>query len=161
MFGNYYEGSVPMKPEMEMKSFISEDDLSYQMPKMYFECAGQVYDAQSAFAWSDDSLIALKDNCIVKYTASKFYEVLVTDADGKKHWLANRMADICGFGEGDVEKTIERKRYTVEEYDLEKSEKRTYSVILKTTVEMNDKEVQHLMDKLKAHSISESVLIDN
>ena len=164
MIRNYYEGSVPMKAEVEKKDFMSEDEFCYQMPKMYFECTGEVYDSQSVFQWSDDSLIVMKDNYIVKYTESKFRDVLVKDVNGESAWMGCRLADVCGFTDQDVEDSIERKRYVVEEYDLDKAEKRTYSVILKRTAGMSDtdqREVQRLIDKLTVHGITESVLTDD
>ncbi len=136
MSGIFYDGMVAMKPEMENKDFGCDPydyEYSYKVPKVGFECAGEVYDAKTTFAWSDESVTIVKDKCILKYTESKFCEVLVTDVNDEKHWLENRMADICGFGDEDVEDCVERKRYTVEEYDLDKSEKRTYEVVLKET----------------------------
>ena len=163
----FYSGSVPMKPEMDKMDFFGEYidyDISYQMPKIYFECAGDTYDSKSSLEWSDNSLIVVKDNCIVKYTESKFSDVLVKDVDGKSDWLECRVANVYGFEEEDVEDSVERKRYTVEEYDLDKSEKRSYSVILKTSSQLNDIDksiVQDMIDNVKKHGISNYVLTEN
>ena len=138
MYGIYYEGVVPMKPEMKKKDFVSDDEFSYQMPRTYFWCAGEVYDQATAFTWSDDSLLVVKDNCVVKYTESKFQDVLVVDEEEKKGWLENREAALYGFTNENIEDNIERKRYVVEEYDLEKLEKRKYQVVLETISPMND-----------------------
>lgn len=140
MSGIYYDGMIGMKPELENNDFCCDPydcEFSYQVPKVCFECTGEVYDSTSKFAWSKDSVIIVKDKCILKYTESKFCDVLVTDANNKKHWFENRLADICGFGDEDVEDCIERKRYMVEEYDLDKSEKRTYAVVLKKTEKLD------------------------
>lgn len=152
MYSCFYSGSVPMKAEMKKKDFISDDEFCYQMPPVYFECTGEVYDSQSVFKWSDDSLVVVKDNCILKYTESNFQEVLVRDVEGKTYWFENRQADIYGFEDGDVEEAIERKRYTVEEYDLERLEKRKYQVVLQETSRfdhIDDSYIQELLNKAK------------
>ena len=163
MYGIYYEGVVPMKPEMKKKDFVSDDEFSYQMPKTYFWCAGEVYDQATAFTWSDDSLLVVKDNCVVKYSESKFHDVLVVDEEGKKGWLENREAELYGFTNENIEDNIERKRYVVEEYDLEKLEKRTYQVVLETISPMNDLDeyyIQKAINTNKEINNTEYMLIE-
>ena len=163
----YYNGLVSMKPEMEKKDFLADPydyGFSYQVPKVCFECEGEIYDSQSVFEWNDDSLMVIKDNCIVKYTKSNFRDVLVRDTDGKKHWLENMIADIYGFGDEDVEASIERKQYTIAEYDLDKSEKRIYEVILKETVKLDhgdERYIQEMLDKTKEQDGAEHWLSEN
>lgn len=163
----FYAGSVPMMPEMEKRDFVGEYDdynMSYQMPEVYFECDGEVADSKSAFKWNNDSLVIVKDNCIVKFTDSKFYDVLVKDIEGKNEWLECRLADIYGLDDEDVEDSVARKRYTIEEYDLEKREKRRYQVVLQETAKMNhidESYVQDINEKSKDYNRAECVLTEN
>ena len=163
----FYTGLVPMMPIMEKRDFVGEFydyNMSYQMPEVYFECEGEVADSESAFEWNNDSLVVVKDNCIVKFTDSKFCDVLVKDAEGKSEWLECRLADIYGLDEEDVEDFVARKRYTIEEYDLEKREKRRYQVVLEETIKMDHADeyyVQDIIDKSKDYNRAECVLTEN
>ena len=163
----YYEVSFPMKPEMEKKDYFCDPydyELTYRVPKMYFECTGKAFDSKSSLEWSDDSLVVFKNDCIVKYTESNFYDVLVKGTEDPKHWFESRDADIYGFYDDDVEDAIERKLYTVEEYDLKKSEKRKYRFVESTNSKMNDidkEQVQRWIDKMKKYGMEEYVLTEN
>ena len=135
---NYYNGSVPMKPEMEKKDFVCEDDVCYQVPQVYFGCIGELSDCTSAFDWNDEFIIVVKDNVILKYTESTFCETLVKDPDGENNWMNGSVASFSGYDDEDVQDVIERKLYTIEEYDFNKFEKRKYKVIYEETSSIND-----------------------
>ena len=135
MFGNFYEGMVPMNPKMEKKDFISEEEFTYPVPSVYFECAGEKpYDSSSAFGWGDDSVTWIKGRNVIKFTESTYNDVLVTDENGENVWLENREADICGFQDSHVNDVIARRRMTVEVYDIDKAEKRLYKVAFERTL---------------------------
>ena len=144
MYSNFYEGSVPMIPDMEKKDFVGEDDFVYQMPTVCFECVGQVYDPKSVFEWGEDSVVVIKGNRIVKYTESKFFDALVRNVDGNAVWLEGRAADVLGYFEEDVEDRKERTTYKVEEFDCNKAEKRVYQVVLKESSHLDPDEYHWL-----------------
>jgi hypothetical protein len=69
MSNTSYEGLVGMKPELEKRHFFSgDDDFTYQVPQVYFECQGEINHSQLAFDCLYDSVIMVKDNRAVKYT---------------------------------------------------------------------------------------------
>lgn len=138
MYSCYYNGLVPMKSEMEKKDFISEDDVSYEVPRVYFGCTGEMCDDTSAFDWNDEFVIVVRDNLILKYTESTFCETLVKDPDGKKSWMNGPIVEFLGYDSEDVEEVIERKRYTIEEFDFDKFEKRKYKVVFEETSSIDD-----------------------
>jgi hypothetical protein len=135
---NYYNGSVPMKPEMEKKDFVCEDDVCYQVPQVYFGCTGEVYNNTSAFDWNDEFVLVVRGNIILKYTESTFCETLVKDPDGEKNWMNGPIAELSGYDGEDVEDVIERKLYTIEEFDFDKFEKRRYKVVFEETLSIDD-----------------------
>ena len=70
MIKSSYDGFVQMKPNLENAHvFFGDDDFSYQIPRVYHEHWGEIYDSQSDLDWSDSSIITFKDNCAVKYNA--------------------------------------------------------------------------------------------
>lgn len=135
---NYYNGSVPMKPEMEKKDFVCEDDVCYQVPQVYFGCTGEVYNNTSAFDWNNEFVLVVRGNIILKYTESTYCEVHVKDSDGKDNWMTGPLAEFSGYDSEDVEDVIERKLYTIEELDFDKFEKRKYKVVFEETSTIND-----------------------
>ena len=81
MSNSSYDGLVQMQPNFENGEFFSgDDDFTYQVPRVYFECLGEINDSQSVFDWNDASVITFKDNRAVKYTECSLYELLMTDA---------------------------------------------------------------------------------
>ena len=132
IYSSYY-GSVPMKPEIEKRDFFSgDDDFTYQVPQVYFACEGEIYDSASVKEWGDDFVVVVKGKHIVKYTESNFHELLMPLENGKDEWIPGKFADICGDWECASE-TRKARSYSIEEYDLDKSEKKTYRVILEET----------------------------
>lgn len=137
MFKMLYDGMVPMEPNMEKAACISDENFSYALPNIYFDCIGEASEDELNFKWSDDSVVIIKDKRIVKYTESTFKDVLV--ADGETHtWLHNRDASFYRFDENKVEDAIPRKQFMISEYDLDKHEKRTYEVVLKEVSDINE-----------------------
>ena len=130
MYGQFYQGVVPMRPEVEKSDFVGDDEVTYQMPTIGFECVGEVYDSESAFAWHEDSLFMMKDNRIVKFTEYNSHDVLLTDLQGQTKWIEGRLADCMGFWVENTDEFQKTRSYWIEEYDLDKLEKRKYKVIL-------------------------------
>ena len=69
MSSTNYEGFVGMKPELKQRYFFSgDDDFTYRVPMVYFECQGEINHSQRALDYKFDSVIMVKDNRAVKYT---------------------------------------------------------------------------------------------
>ena len=145
MSSNYYEGIVGMKPKIEKSHFFSgDDDFTYQVPQVYFECQGEIYHSPLAFDWRGNSVILVRDNRAVRYTEFDHYELLMTDLDGRTDWVDGRLADFMGWDIEDASDTRTVKSYLIEEFDWNKSEKRTYKVILESTSKLEESDEEYL-----------------
>ena len=145
MSNSSYDGLVQMQPNFENGDFFSgDDDFNYQVPRVYFECLGEINDSQSVFNWDDASVITFKDNCVVRYTKSTYCEFLMLDEKGEEIWLIGKHE--C-LGEEDLKYIREVrpvKSYMIEEFDWNKSEKRRYKVVLEETSKLEDYEQRYL-----------------
>lgn len=138
MISNTYEAMVQMKPKMENYHFFTgDDDFTYQVPRVYFECMGDINHSPSAFDWKDDSVIVFKDNCAVRYTERNSYEMLMVDDEGVGTWVDGWVVDIMGWDINNVEE-LPVKSYMIEEFDWNKNEKRRYKVILEETTRLEE-----------------------
>lgn len=160
MSSNYYDGMVGMKPKIEKRYFFSgDDDFTYQMPQVFFECQGDVDHADSAFDWRKESVITFKDNRAVRYTEFDHYELLMTDLDGQTDWVDGRLADCMGWDIEDASDTRTVKSYLIEEFDWNTSEKRTYKVILESTSKLEESNEGHLKRVIDSKCIDEEYVL--
>ena len=105
MSNTSYEGSLGMKPELEKRHFFSgDDDFTYRAPQVYFECQGEINHSERAVDCRYDSVIMVKDNRAVKYTEIDYYEVLLTDVEGRTEWVDGVVVDIMGW---DIEDAVD------------------------------------------------------
>lgn len=145
MSNSSYDGLVQMQPNFENGEFFSgDDDFTYQVPRVYFECLGEINDSQSVFDWNDASVITFKDNCAVKYTESTYCEFLMPCENGEKNWFIGQYEFL---GEEDLKYASEIrpvKSYMIEEFDWSKSEKRRYKVILEETSKLEEYDEAYL-----------------
>ena len=140
-----YDGLVQMQPTFENGEFFSgDDDFTYQVPRVYFECLGEINDSQSVFDWNDASVITFKDNRAVKYTECSLYELLMTDENGESCWIDGKVADCMGCDAENVKQIRPKKVYMIEEFDWSKSEKRRYKVILEKTSKLEEHDEVYL-----------------
>jgi len=145
MNSNSYEGLVQMKPKMDNRHFFTGDDgFTYQMPRVYFECQGDIDHSESAFDWREESVITFKDNRAVRYTELDHYQVLLTDLDGRTDWVDGRLAYIMAYDMQYASDVRTVKSYLIEEFDWNKSEKRTYKVILESTSKLEESDEGYL-----------------
>lgn len=135
--GNYYDGKVSMKPDMSKMDYICEDEYSFEVPEVYFESTGEENE-KNVFDRNSDSILVVKNKRVIKYTDTIFSKMLLKNEDGKTEWLDGRIANILGIDIDEAEDIRELKEYQIEEYDLKKSQKRRYKVILDETVDMSD-----------------------
>ena len=164
MYRQFYEGLVSMKPEMEKKHYICDDETAYPIPMVAFECAGETSENPSGFDWSQDSVIMYRNNRIIKFTEYISNDVIVVDENGEKVCMEGRTADFCGWQISDVMDSTQTKRYQIEEYDLDKSEKRKYKITLEDSSPLDitdDYYVRKYVDLNKDYKKEEYVLIDD
>ena len=145
MNSNYYNGMIGMKPKSGDAIFFSgDDDFTYRIPRVYFECQGDVDHLESAFDWRGESVITFKDNRAVRYTECNHYELLMTDIDGCTEWVEGVLADIMDYDMQYASDVRTVKSYLIEEFDWNKSEKRTYKVILESTSKLEESDEGYL-----------------
>ena len=145
MISSSYDGLVKMEPNLENREFFTgDDDFTYQVPRVYFECLGESTDTQMALEWDDASVITFKDNRAVKYTERTYHEFLLPNENGEESWYTGEY----GFlGEDDLKYARDIrpvKSYTIEEFDWNKSEKRRYKVILEETSKLEEYDEAYL-----------------
>ena len=143
MGNGFYSCSVPMNPDMDKFDFIMEDEdvsASFEMPEIYYDGFSDPDDEEPMFEWSGDSVLVKRGNHIVKYTAISFYDVLLKKESGGTMWVNGKVANIEGVSADEVLNYRLANEYRVTEYDLEKSEKRHYKVVLEETTAMAESE---------------------
>ena len=145
MIRNTYEAMVQMKPKMENYHFFTgDDDFTYQVPRVYFECKGDINHSPLAFDWKDDSVITFKDNCAVRYTEHNSYEMLMVDDEGVGTWVDGKLVDIMCWDVKNTKEVRPVKSYMIEEFDWNKNEKRRYKVILETSSKLEEYDEMYL-----------------
>ena len=164
MMENTYEGMVGMKPEVEKRHFYSgDDDFTYQVPQVYFECLGKIEYSQRGFDWRDDSVIVVKDKRAVRYTEVSSYELLMTTLDGQTEWVDGITADIMGCDIENIMDIRPTKSYWIEEFDWNNSVKRKYRVILEETSKLEEYDEGYLKSVIDRDSkcIGEEYVLEN
>ena len=145
MISNTYEGMVRMKPETENRYFFSGDDnFTYQVPQVYFECNGEIDNSQLALDYRVNSVTMVKENCAVKFTEFDHYEILMTNSKGEPEWVDRIAADIMGWDVESFNEIRPVKSYFIEEFDWNKSEKRRYKVVLEDISKLEKYDASHL-----------------
>ena len=149
MIKSPYEGTVQMKPKMESREFFTgDDDFTYQVPRVYFECLGESTDTQSVLEWNDASVITFKDNRAVKYTESTYHEFLFPNENEDESWHVGKYEFL---GEDDLKYARDirlAKSYMIEEFDLNKFEKRRYKVVLEEISKLGDCDERYFRDMI-------------
>ena len=134
MSSYYYGGSIRMNPEVETEDRILPDHYPYQLPKVYIEGKGKRNHKWTQYDWGDDSVVEIRDKHIARYTRTAFAEMLVENKRGESVWVNSKnAASFPWFDEENIKDIRGAFEYKVEEYDLEKFEKRTYKVLLDET----------------------------
>lgn len=125
-----------------------EDDVyPLAFPKVYLEGYTELYSPQITFEGTDDSVVLVRDKHVLRYTRSNFVELLAKDEEGNIVWMDGRKAPYsdCWGGEY-LDEEREKIEYRIEEYDLEQSEKKIYTVFLDETLKMTEQDRSSLED---------------
>jgi hypothetical protein len=142
----YYEGKIPMFPELDKIDFHSNDDdvCCFKVPKIYYEKLCESCEEEPVYDWCMDFLVMVNNQHVIKYIESTGIEVLLKNKYGESEWVKGKIAEILGIdvdGREDVRKTTE---YIVEMYDLEKGEKKRGKVVFEETTHMSEYEIDEL-----------------
>ena len=138
----FYAGWVEMKPkfeESECYDFMEYEGYPYAIPNVYLDGCGEEYYLPDGRGWEDDSIVWVRGGKVVQYTKSKFLETRARGDNDECIWLdARRVSDQSDFAVEYLNEYREANEYRIEEYDLEKSEKKKYKVLLEETSSMDE-----------------------
>ena len=99
--------------------------------------------------WNYHTVFIQTDKHIVKYSEDTFLDLLLENEDDSTSWFDGRAANIIGIDESKVVDVRPSNEYYIEDYDLEKSVKRRYKVILEETLDMDEHDHHILENSLK------------
>ena len=123
-----YGGKVLMKPaEEENKNEIHDEGYPFSYPKVYLE---GFYEDSTDFLMSFDaeSIIFVRGKRVVEYTDVSSQEALGKDENGHEAWLDGY--EYSRTKEEAYPETRVVHEYRIEEYDIDKMEKKRYKVVL-------------------------------
>lgn len=147
-------GYVQFNPDLN-DSYDTEHDeeiyvpsnYPFKIPKVFLEGTREIYYPQTVFDWYDESVIAVRNNILTKYTKHGYCELLAKDENGNIIWVDGRTAPYEGCWKGtyldDVRGVLE---YDIEELDLETLVKRKYKVSLDSTSTIGKNELFEYID---------------
>ena len=135
MFSFYYDGTVPMFPDVDNMKIDTNDKnvCCFKVPAIYYGAMSESFEEEPMYDWLVDSVTMVNDQKVVKYIESEFIEVLLKDKDGEPTWVNGKIAEILGI---DIERREDVRvghEYFVEIYDLEKGEKKRGKVTFEET----------------------------
>lgn len=147
MSSTWYDGYVPMTPKMEEREFFSgDDDFTCKVPKIVYKCDGETNTDHEAFEWSTNSVIVAGGSRIIEYVEDTFYELLMTDLEGRTCWESGPVADCMGWDVEDVKEIRKVESRFIEEYDINNMEKRRYRLVLEEVLPIENYERSLLED---------------
>ena len=142
----YGDGLVRMNPEIEE----NEKDCGgypFKIPEVYLYGEG-VYDYKfPMFDKENDSVILVRDKCILEYRSLLYREMLLKNSNGEAEWVDSKMIEKEEYENMEFLGEVRvAKRYNIIEYDVEKREKRTYSVLWGKSAPMTTEDCYRLSD---------------
>ena len=130
---------------------VNEYDEDYEyplpIPKVFIEAYGEDYNPRALVAGYKDSAVIVRDKSIMEYTKTVHYEFLAEDETGNIIWVDGRTSpeERCWKGK-DFYGHRRVQMYSVVEYDLNSSVKRTYNVIPEAVSEFDGQDVKKIME---------------
>lgn len=152
-------GKLCMKP-VKTKDNVYEEEYPYSVPTVYLEGTFETYFPQMVFDWNNDSVVVARDNSVIIYTLADYNELLAKDEDGNVIWMDGRTAPYSGCWNGEY---LNEQRYAYEfiinEYDLQKFERKKYKMVLDETSKIDDNEYKYLKNLLDADSLDRQTFV--
>lgn len=140
---NYYSLiSDKLNLNMEYSEFYL-DDSGITPPNFYYEGCDMSLKEDPFAVWNQHSVFVHNNKHIVKYSEDTFLDLLLENEDGSTSLLDSRVCTVIDIDEDRVVDIHPSNQYYIEDYDLEKSVKRKYKVILEETSEMNEFDHQY------------------
>ena len=135
---NYYSFiSDKLNLDMENSEFYL-DERGITPPNFFYEGCDMSLKEDPFSAWNQYSVLVHNDKHIVAYREDTFLELLLKNEDGSTFWFDGRDCTVMDVDEDRVVDVRTSNQYYVEDYDLEKSMKRSYKVILEETSEKDE-----------------------
>ena len=151
-----YGGSLELKSEIEEYEAdpVLYGGYPFGIPKVYLNGEGEWYTKLEQFNWEDDSVVLIRNHCVLEYMSSRHCEFLYEDQDGEHIWVDGRRVskeeDLNMEYLGEVRGA---NHYTVTEYDVEKGQKRKYSCLFEEEMTMTREDYYRL-----SHIVNEGAL---
>lgn len=142
---NYYSFiSDKLKLDMKDPEFYLNDS-GITPPDFYYEGGDMSLKGDPFAVWNYHTVFIQTDKHIVKYSEDTFLDLLLENEDDSTSWFDGRAANIIGIDESKVVDVRPSNEYYIEDYDLEKSVKRRYKVILEETLDMDEHD-HHILE---------------
>lgn len=138
----YYGGKLLMR----VNDYEEDYEYPLPIPKVYVEAYGEDYYPKTLVRGYKDSAVIVRDESVMEYAKTVHYEFLAEDETGNIIWVDGRTLpdERCWEGK-DLYGHRLVKTYSVVEYDLNSSVKRTYNVIPEAVSEFDAQD----MDRIK------------
>lgn len=158
MSGYRYGGSLELKSEIEEYEAdpVLYGGYPFGIPKVYLNGDGEYYTRLSDFDWKEDSVVVARGKHILECMSSCHCEFLHRNKEGESVWVEGRRVANEECEEMEYLNEVRGvKKYTLTEYDLEKGNKRTYSVTLDETTTMTGKDYYRLFNIVDAEMLGD------
>lgn len=145
-----YYSYISDKLNLDMKdSDFFEDESGITPPHFYYEGSDLSIKEDPFTVWNQHSIFVHNDKHIVKYREDTFLELLLEKEDGSTSWFDGRACTVIDIDEDRVVDVRPSNQYYIEDYDLEKSVKRSYKVILEEISKMDEYDYSSLKHGIK------------
>ena len=164
MGSTFMDGKILLKPVEEEKQ---EDNYGYEeypfeKPTVYLHGAVETYYPQTIFSWSDDSVLVVRENRVVKYTRSTFTELLAKDEKGDIVWMDGRCAPYSNCWKGEyLDEYRGGEEFTIKTYDLKTMKKQSFKAVLQKEEDMDDGDVMLLSGYVETKDLEEKFKVKN
>ncbi len=119
----------------------------YHVPRVFIEGHGTFYCPQCPINQSKDLVIMARDEFVVEYTKTTYFEQLAEDEHGNIFWLDGRNEmDEDLWGGKFLHEIRESNEYSIVEYNLKTLEKKKYTVICEESTEFDALDVTRIME---------------
>ena len=159
-----YGGNVLMNPDKVLEEYdpYSSEGYPFGLPKVYLDGRTEIYFPQNVFDWSDDSVVLVRDKCVIMYTKSSFAELLAKDEEGNIVWMDGRTAPFSNCWKGEyLDEVRGAAEYTIVEYCLETSKKKKYKVTLDEETPFDAWDVRRLLNFVEAEVLKDKFVIND
>ena len=164
MSSTIFGGKILLKPVEEEKHEYDYGDEGYPLrePTVYLEGVVEEYYPQTVFSWSDDSVVVVRENRVIRYTRSSFTELLAKNEKGDIVWMDGRNAPYSSCWDGEyLDDERHGEEFTIHTYDLSTMKKQSYTAVLQKEEDMDNDDIRRISGYIETKEIEERFVIEN